>query len=73
MKVTKELRPMYPVDRTIDVSKGGGYKFYRGKNGLHKGVDIKTNWGTKVRASERGVVVLSELVDGSATKEQNQW
>ena len=68
MEVTKELRPMYPVDREIDVSPGGKFKQDRGRNGFHKGVDIKTNWGTEVRASERGVVVLSELVEGSATK-----
>ena len=68
MEVTKELRPMYPVDIRIDVSPGGKFKQDRGRNGFHKGVDIKTNWGTEVWASERGVVVLSELVEGSATK-----
>ena len=68
MEVTKELRPMYPVDREIDVSPGGKFKQDRGRNGFHKGVDIKTNWGTEVWASERGVVVLSDLVEGSATK-----
>jgi murein DD-endopeptidase MepM/ murein hydrolase activator NlpD len=68
MKVTKELRFERAVYSSIEVSKGGGFKFDRGRNGLHKGVDIRANWGTKVWASEKGRVVFADFVGGSASK-----
>ena len=68
MKVLKKLFLERAVDYKIPVSKNGEYKLDRGKNGLHKGVDIRANWGTKVKASESGEVVYFGKVEGTAKK-----
>ncbi len=68
MKIKKQIRLERAVDKKINISKGGNYKQDRGANWFHKGVDIKANWGTKVCASEDGVVVCSVMAEGSVDK-----
>lgn len=71
MKIEKTLFFKRAVSKKIEISKGGEFKLDRGKNGLHKGVDLKTNLGTKVWASERGEVVYFGHRPG--TKEKGNY
>ncbi|VAV84068.1 hypothetical protein MNBD_DELTA01-709 [hydrothermal vent metagenome] len=61
-----ELQFDVPVgDRiTPDGGEFGAPRWYGG----HKGVDFRSNWGTEVRASERGKVVFSSMIEGSKEK-----
>ncbi len=64
-----ELQFDAPVrDRiTPDGGEFGAPRWYGG----HKGVDFRSNWGTEVRASERGRVVFSGMREG--TKNETRY
>jgi len=63
MPRTIVLKPENPTkaDRTMGHGRYGAERWY----GPHKGEDYKANWGSDVFATEDGLVVFSDMIEGS--------